>query len=209
MPGNAAPPRARTQRTLRRSTARFRAARRALSANPGQRNCGPPRPIRRSSACPTLSVRCWSTARSPLRLSRDRRGPTFARAAARVTWSPMVDGDFPNRYGARLTVTTRSNERLSAEVADVRGTPERPFAQGELPAKFYDCARRVLQGDAPERLAAAVDRVGPCTGSHGAHRLRFGACVSPIGRHASPRRLAGSIKQGTRSRWRRYSSAGP
>jgi hypothetical protein len=71
----------------------------------------------------------------------------------------MVDGDFPNRYGARLTVTTRSDERLSAEVADVRGTPGRPFAQGELPAKFYDCARRMLQGDAPERLAAAVDQL--------------------------------------------------
>ena len=89
-------------------------------------------------------------------------GPTRPDVCARcacVSWSPMVDGDFPNRYGARLTVTTRSDERLSAEVADVRGTPGRPFAQGELPAKFYDCARRMLQGDAPERLAAAVDRL--------------------------------------------------
>ena len=80
MPGDAAPPRARGQRTLQRSTARFRAAKRASSVNRGRRNCGPPRPIRRSSACPTPSVRCWSTARSPLRLSRDRQGPTFARA---------------------------------------------------------------------------------------------------------------------------------
>jgi 2-methylcitrate dehydratase PrpD len=81
-----------------------------------------------------------------------------ARAAC-VSWSPMADGDFPNRYGARLTVTTRSHERLCAEAADVRGTPGRPFAQGELPSKFYDCARRMLRGDAPERLAAAVDRL--------------------------------------------------
>jgi 2-methylcitrate dehydratase PrpD len=89
-------------------------------------------------------------------------GPTRPDVCGRstcVTWSPMVDGDFPNRYGARLTVTTRSDERLSAEVNDVRGTPGRPFAQGELSAKFYNCARRVLQGDAPERLAAAVDRL--------------------------------------------------
>jgi 2-methylcitrate dehydratase PrpD len=87
-------------------------------------------------------------------------GPTRPDVCARathVTWSPMADGDFPNRYGARLTVTLGSNEKLSADVVDVRGTPGRPFAQGELPAKFYDCARRMLQGDAPERLAAAVD----------------------------------------------------
>jgi len=83
--------------------------------------------------------------------------PDVCARAARVTWSPMADGDFPNRYGARVTVTTRSNQRLSTEVADVRGTPGRPFAQGELPAKFYDCARHMLQGDAPKRLAAAVD----------------------------------------------------
>jgi 2-methylcitrate dehydratase PrpD len=89
-------------------------------------------------------------------------GPTRPDVCARarhVTWSPMADGDFPNRYGARLTATLGSNERLSAEVVDVRGTPGRPFAHSELPAKFYDCARRMLQGDAPERLAAAVDHL--------------------------------------------------
>ena len=85
--------------------------------------------------------------------------PDVCARAARVTWSPMADGDFPNRYGARVTVTTRSNQRLSTEVADVRGTPGRPFAQGELPAKFYDSARRMLQGDAPERLETAVDQL--------------------------------------------------
>ena len=50
--------------------------------------------------------------------------PEVCAAAARVTWSPMADGDFPNRYGARLIVTTRSNERLSAEVEDVRARPD-------------------------------------------------------------------------------------
>jgi hypothetical protein len=71
----------------------------------------------------------------------------------------MADGDFPNRYGARVTVTTRSNQRLSKEVVDVSGTPGRPFAQGELLAKFYDSARSMLQGDAPERLETAVDQL--------------------------------------------------
>src|SRR5262245_15832460 len=85
--------------------------------------------------------------------------PEVCAHATRVTWSPMADGDFPSRYGARLTVTLGSNEKLTAEVGDVRGTPGQPFAQGELSAKFYDCARRTLRGNAPERLAAAVDQL--------------------------------------------------
>jgi 2-methylcitrate dehydratase PrpD len=60
--------------------------------------------------------------------------PEVCACAARVSWSPMADGDFPNRYGARLTVTTQSREKLSVEVDDVRGTPARPFAPGEVPA---------------------------------------------------------------------------
>ena len=75
----------------------------------------------------------------------------------------MADGDFPNRYGARLTVTTRSNEKLSMEVDDVRGTPARPFTPGEVLGKFYDCTGRVLQDEAPERLAAAVDQLDSAT----------------------------------------------
>lgn len=77
-------------------------------------------------------------------------------AAACMTWSPMADGDFPNRYGARVIVTTRSNERLRAEVEDVRGTPGRPLADGEVLGKFLDCARRALQDGEPERVVAAV-----------------------------------------------------
>jgi hypothetical protein len=71
----------------------------------------------------------------------------------------MADGDFPDRYGARLTVTMRSNEKLSVEVDDVRGALARPFAPGEVLRKFYDCAGRVLEDEAPERLAAAVEQL--------------------------------------------------
>jgi 2-methylcitrate dehydratase PrpD len=89
-------------------------------------------------------------------------GPARAQVCARadlVTWSPMADGDFPNRYGARVTVTTRSNDRVTAEVEDVRGTPGRPFSEGEALRKFYDCAAPVLCDAAPERLAEAVDQL--------------------------------------------------
>jgi len=89
-------------------------------------------------------------------------GPARAQVCALadiVTWSPMADGDFPNRYGARVTVTTRCNDRFTAEVKDVRGTPERPFSKDEALRKFYDCALPVLCDDAPERLAEAVEHL--------------------------------------------------
>jgi 2-methylcitrate dehydratase PrpD len=89
--------------------------------------------------------------------------PEVCACAARVTWSPMADGDFPSRYGARLTVTTRGNEKLAAEVDDVRGTPARPFAPGEVLRKFYDCTGGVLQDGAPEQLAAAADQLERAT----------------------------------------------
>jgi 2-methylcitrate dehydratase PrpD len=89
--------------------------------------------------------------------------PDVCACAARVSWSPMADGDFPNRYGARLTVTTQSREQLSMEVDDVRGTPARPLAPHEVLGKFYDCTGRVLQDGAPEQLAAAVGQLDRAT----------------------------------------------
>lgn len=82
--------------------------------------------------------------------------PEVCAAAACVRWSPMADGDFPNRYGARLTVTTRSGAKLSAEVDDVRGTPSRPLTEDEVLDKFFDCASRAFRDRSPERVVMAV-----------------------------------------------------
>jgi 2-methylcitrate dehydratase PrpD len=85
--------------------------------------------------------------------------PEVCAVAARVKWRPMADADYPNRYGARLTVTTHSGAKLSAEVADVRGTPARPLPKEEVRGKFFGCASRALRDGAPERVAAAVDEL--------------------------------------------------
>jgi 2-methylcitrate dehydratase PrpD len=82
--------------------------------------------------------------------------PEVCAAAARVSWSPMADGDFPRRFGARLTMTTRSQQKVSAHVEDVRGTAGRPLAEGEAVDKFLACARRALAHDAPEQVIEAV-----------------------------------------------------
>jgi hypothetical protein len=68
----------------------------------------------------------------------------------------MADGDFPRRFGARLTMTTRSQQKVSAHVEDVRGTAGRPLAEGEAVDKFLACARRALAHDAPEQVIEAV-----------------------------------------------------
>jgi len=112
-------------------------------------------------------------------------GSVVAHGAELVTWSPMADGDFSNRYGARVTVTNRSNDRFTAEVEDVRGTPGRPFSEGEALCKFYDCTAPVLRDDAPERLAGAVDQMHRAEDLARAHE-RFGACVEPVGLAVAP-----------------------
>jgi hypothetical protein len=56
-------------------------------------------------------------------------------------------------------VTTRCNDRFTAEVENVRGTPARPLTEGEALRKFYDCTLPVLGNDAPLRLAEAVEQL--------------------------------------------------
>jgi 2-methylcitrate dehydratase PrpD len=71
----------------------------------------------------------------------------------------MADGDFPNRYGARVTVRSRSSGKFTSQVEDVRGTPGRPISAREALGKFYDCTLPVLRDDAPERLVEAIEQL--------------------------------------------------
>lgn len=77
------------------------------------------------------------------------------RAARKVTYS-TIDAGFPERYAARLRVTTAAGRAETAEVADVRGGARRPFPRATVHAKFRDNARRALAAGAVERVAALV-----------------------------------------------------
>jgi 2-methylcitrate dehydratase PrpD len=77
-------------------------------------------------------------------------------AARRISWKPMVDGGFPERYRARITVTTEAGETLTAAVDDVRGGPRRPLERGLIHDKFRDNAARALEDGAVDAVFRAV-----------------------------------------------------
>ncbi|MGH6884961.1 MAG: MmgE/PrpD family protein, partial [Geminicoccales bacterium] len=77
-------------------------------------------------------------------------------AARRVFCVPMEDGGFPQRFRARITVTTAAGETLGCEVDDVLGGPRRPLPRSAIYDKFRDNAARALEAGAVEAVFAAV-----------------------------------------------------
>lgn len=61
--------------------------------------------------------------------------------AQKMTWEPMKDHGFPKRFAARIEVET-SNGVISADVAQVRGAPDRPLKASDIHAKFAENAGR-------------------------------------------------------------------
>ena len=144
MPGNAAPSRARAQTTLRRSTARCRSARRALICEPWAEKLRPSSAYQAKFSLPYALVALLVDGDVTIATFE---GPTQARRLrARCARDLVADG------GRRLPQPlwraphgdhALGREATRAEVADVRGTPGRPFADGEVLAKFYRlCAPR-------------------------------------------------------------------
>lgn len=82
--------------------------------------------------------------------------PQAIALARNIGWQPMADHGFPARFAARLTVTTRDGQTLVAEVANVRGAPDRPLAASEVQAKFRANAAQALAPHAVAEAEAAI-----------------------------------------------------
>jgi 2-methylcitrate dehydratase PrpD len=80
-------------------------------------------------------------------------GGPRADVAARMTYEVWEDSGFPERFPARVRVTTRSGEVLHAEVDDVRGGAGRPVTTATVLAKVADNLR--LAG-VPDTAAARL-----------------------------------------------------
>lgn len=82
--------------------------------------------------------------------------PDLMAAARRISWVPMADGGFPERYRARITVTTAAGETLTSDVDDVLGGPRRPLERRLIHDKLRDNAARALEDGAVEAVFRAV-----------------------------------------------------
>lgn len=61
----------------------------------------------------------------------------------------------PKRF-SEVTLTLTDGRRLQSRVYAAKGQPENPLKDGELDAKFRDCAARALPGERIESLLAAL-----------------------------------------------------
>ncbi|MBI3061293.1 MAG: MmgE/PrpD family protein, partial [Deltaproteobacteria bacterium] len=66
--------------------------------------------------------------------------------------------DFAKTW-ATVTVTLRDGRTLEARCDRPRGRWDFPLSRAERLAKFHDCARRVLQPEKAEQVAAVVETI--------------------------------------------------
>lgn len=75
--------------------------------------------------------------------------------ARKMTWKPMQDHDFPNRFAAHIDVRTARGTD-SAGVLQVRGAPDRPVDMSDVVTKFTRNATRRLDPDEASRLMEII-----------------------------------------------------
>ena len=71
--------------------------------------------------------------------------------AKRMVWQPMRDHGFPARFAARIEIETAQG-LVTAEVAQVRGAPDRPVDKADIVAKFTGNATRRLDAARVQQL---------------------------------------------------------
>lgn len=76
--------------------------------------------------------------------------------ASRVSWRPLENADFPNRFEAVVICALKSGETRTIRVEDAYGNHTRPPAPQEVLAKFRANAARTLTPDAASALEAAL-----------------------------------------------------
>jgi len=82
--------------------------------------------------------------------------PAVIEIARRITWQPMQDHRFPERFEALVEVSLTDGKARSHRIDSVRGAPDRPIPQAEVEAKFRANAARALPPPSVERLIEAI-----------------------------------------------------
>jgi len=87
------------------------------------------------------------------------REPRRAALMQRITVvaDPRCDAVFPDQAPAVLTVVTTGGDQLLEAVMVNRGGPDKPLEEGELVAKFDDCAERGLPPHIVRSLRRAIE----------------------------------------------------
>ncbi|WP_299756387.1 MmgE/PrpD family protein [uncultured Boseongicola sp.] len=79
--------------------------------------------------------------------------------ARKMTWTPMRDHGFPERFAARIELETGQG-RISAEVTQVRGAPDRPVETADVRDKFAANAGLRYSPEEVAELALEILEIG-------------------------------------------------
>ena len=81
--------------------------------------------------------------------------PDTVSLARKMAWKPLRDHGFPHRFAARIDVDTPQGT-VSAEVAQVRGAPDRPVSMDDIVTKFSANAARRYDPETVRRLKDCI-----------------------------------------------------
>lgn len=81
--------------------------------------------------------------------------PDVIAVARKMTWQPMADHGFPDRFAARIEGQSGQGE-FACEVSQVRGAPDRPVTDEEVRAKFAGNVGRRFDAARVTALEAAL-----------------------------------------------------
>ena len=82
--------------------------------------------------------------------------PALLAIAAKVTCGDYPDAPFPKYYSGDVIVTLRNGQTLSHREEINRGNPDRPLANAEIEAKFFEAACTAVARSRAEHIRDAV-----------------------------------------------------
>jgi len=82
--------------------------------------------------------------------------PAVVEVARRITWRPMKEHHFPERFEALVEIGLTDGTARSHRIDSVRGAPDRPIPQADVEAKFRANAVRALPPPSVERLIESI-----------------------------------------------------
>jgi 2-methylcitrate dehydratase PrpD len=77
-------------------------------------------------------------------------------AARRITWQPLTDHHFPERFEAVVEAHLSDGETRNQRIESVRGGSDRPISEAEVMEKFRANAERVMRASDVEALCGAI-----------------------------------------------------
>ncbi|MGB7541132.1 MAG: MmgE/PrpD family protein [Burkholderiales bacterium] len=82
--------------------------------------------------------------------------PRVEKLMDKVEYVVDADSTFPKHYSGEVRVTLEDGRTLNHRVAVNRGNPDRPLANAEIDAKYFENCAMTLEGDAPRRIRDLV-----------------------------------------------------